>query len=265
MKLLYETQDAIRNHGFIDDLQRVGDFEVVSWDDWSDEGLVLLAERLAGDVVVFRARRPQAARFLEDQGIHLVNRAEVNRIANDKWQSFKLFLLLGVATVPSYRQVPHYPCVAKTTTGHGGEEVWLLESADDLPKTKNPLVFQPVISHVADVRAYIIGTEVVGAVKRSATDSFKANYSLGATIEKHVLTAAQQKDVVRIARALKSDYIGIDFLLLEDGQHVFNEIEDPVGARSFYQTHEENIAELLVNHLHKLEKNAPFRREDRPH
>lgn len=264
MKLLYETEDAKRNYGFIEELQRFGDFSLIEWDDWSTNGLRLLADTLASETVLFRARRPQAARFLEDQKIRLVNRAEVNRIANDKWQSYQLFLLLGVPVIPSYQKATEFPCVAKTADGHGGSEVWLLQSVQDMPNTSSLLIFQPVVQHQADVRAYVIGTEVVGAVKRSSSDSFKANYSLGGTVEKYILTAAQEKDVLRIARALKSDYVGIDFLLLEDGQHLFNEIEDPVGARSYYKTHEENIAELLVEHLRKSEKHAPFQQEDRP-
>ena len=264
MKLLYETADAERNHGFIEELQRFGEFELVKWDDWSDKGQAMLVDKLQGETVLFRARRPEAARFLEDHRIHLVNRAEVNRIANDKWQSYQLFLLLGAPAIPTYREATEFPCVAKTVDGHGGSEVWLVDTAEDIPDATSPLVFQPVIEHQADVRAYVIGTELVGAVKRSASGSFKANYSLGGSIEKYVLSAAQEKDVLRIARALNSDYIGIDFLLLEDGRHLFNEIEDPVGARSFYETHEENIAELLVEHMRKLEKYAPFRQEDRP-
>ncbi|MBF6633060.1 MAG: alpha-L-glutamate ligase, partial [Planococcus sp. (in: Bacteria)] len=39
MKLLYETKDAERNHGFIEELQRFGDFDLIQWDDWSEEGL----------------------------------------------------------------------------------------------------------------------------------------------------------------------------------------------------------------------------------
>ena len=264
MKLLYETADSKRNHGFIEELQRFGEFQLIEWDEWSKDGLRLLVDKLVGDTVLFRARRPEAARFLENQGIHLVNRAEVNRIANDKWQSYQLLLLLGVSTVPTYREAPEFPCVVKTADGHGGSEVWLVGSAEEIPAASSPLIFQPVVEHMADVRAYVIGTEVVGAVKRSASNSFKANYSLGATIEKYILTAAQEKDVLQIARALNSDYIGIDFLILEDGRHLFNEIEDPVGARSFYETHDENIAELLVEHIRKLEQHAPFRREDRP-
>ncbi|WP_223638271.1 RimK family alpha-L-glutamate ligase [Planococcus sp. 4-30] len=264
MKLLYETADAERNYGFIEELQRFGDFGLVQWDDWSEKGQAMLVDKLQGETVLFRARHPEAARFLEDQGIHLVNRAEVNRIANDKWQSYQLFLLLGVPSVPTHREATEFPCIAKTADGHGGSEVWLVDKAEDIPTAASPLIFQPVVEHQADVRAYVIGTEVVGAVKRSAKSSFKANYSLGGSIEKTVLSAAQEKDVLRIARALNSDYIGIDFLLLEDGRHLFNEIEDPVGARSFYETHDENIAELLVEHMRKLEKYAPFRREDRP-
>lgn len=263
MKLLYESQDALRNRGFIEELQRFGDFDLIQWDDWSDEGLHQLADLLAGELVVFRARQPKAARFLEDQGIHLINRAEVNRIANDKWRSFELFLMLGVPTIPSYRNASEYPCIAKTASGHGGSEVWLLESSEDIPTTTSPLLFQPVVAHQADIRVYVIGLEIVGAVKRISNDSFKANYSLGATVEKYILTAAQETDVLRIARALKSDYIGIDFLLLENGQHLFNEVEDPVGARSFYKTHVENIAELFFEHIQEIEKNAPFQREDR--
>ncbi|WP_298830433.1 alpha-L-glutamate ligase [uncultured Planococcus sp.] len=264
MKLLYETDDAERNYGFIEELQRFGEFELIKWDDWSENGQAMLVDKLQGETVLFRARRPEAARFLEDHGIHLVNRAEVNRIANDKWQSYQLFLLIGVQAIPTYREAMEFPCIAKTADGHGGSEVWLVDKAKDIPTAASPLVFQPVVEHQSDVRAYVIGTELVGAVKRSSKDSFKANYSLGGNIEKYVLSAAQEKDVLRIARALNSDYIGIDFLLLEDGRHVFNEIEDPVGARSFYETHEENIAELLVEHMRKLEKHAPYRQEDRP-
>lgn len=264
MKLLYETQDATRNREFIEELQRFGDFDLIQWDDWSDEGLHQLADLLVGELVVFRARQPKAARSIEDRGIHLVNRAEVNRIANDKRKSFELFMLLGLPTIPSYPQASEYPCIAKTSDGHGGAEVWLVESFEDIPTTTSPLLFQPVVEHQADVRVYVIGIEIVGAVKRVSTNSFKANYSLGAAIEKYVLTAAQEKDVLRIARALNSDYIGIDFLLLEDGQHLFNEIEDPVGARSFYKTHDENIARLFIEHLRKIEKHSPFQREDRP-
>ena len=259
MILLYETADAGRNQGFIKELQKFHDFDLIVWDDWSEEGLLKLAAQVKESLVLFRVRRPDASRFLEDRGIRLVNRAEVNRIANDKWQAHQLFLLLGVPAIPTLREAREFPCIVKTVDGHGGKQVVMAASSDEVPGFASNMIFQPVIDHIADVRAYVIGDEVVGAVKRSSPESFKTNYSLGGTAEKFRLTAAQEKDVLRIARALKSDYIGVDFLLLPDGLHLFNEIEDPVGARSFYETHQENIAELLALHLKKLEKKFPFR------
>lgn len=263
MIVLYETKDAVRNAGFIQELQKFGEFRLVQWNDWTEDGLSVLADTLQGELVLFRVRRPEATRFLEDRGVFLVNRAEVNRVANDKWQSFQLMQLLGVPVIPTYREAPAFPCVVKTVDGHGGMEVEVIASLDEISFQSGSLVFQPVVDHTADVRAYVIGNEVIGAVKRSSTDGFKANHSLGGSAEKYVLSAAQEQDVLKIVRALNSDYIGVDFLLLPDGRHVFNEIEDPVGARSFYETHDENIAELLVMHLRKIEKERPFRPKEK--
>lgn len=251
MILLYETADAQRNRAFILELQKFADFELVCWVDWRDSSLSQLADKLKGETVLFRCRRPLAARFLEDRGVRLVNRAEVNRIANDKWQSYQLMLMLGVPTIPTYRTPQEFPCIAKSVDGHGGREVEIIESAVSWVKFQSEVIFQPVIPHSADIRAYVIGGEVVGAVKRSSDSSFKKNFSLGGKVEKYSLDAIQEAEVLKIARALKADYIGVDFLVLEDGRHLFNEIEDPVGARSFYETHEENIAELLVRYIEK--------------
>lgn len=263
MIVLYEAVAAQHNQGFIYELKRFYSIELLTWDDWSDAGLEDLLPRVKGQSVFLRVRQPHAARFLEDHGVRLINRAEVNRIANDKWQSYQLFQLLGVPVIPTQKTPLALPHIAKTANGHGGSEVWLVESSEDVPVSESTVLYQPVIPHTADVRAYVIGKQIVGAVKRSATDSYKANYSLGASVERFELTATQRNDIEKIAKALKSDYIGIDFLLLEDGRHVFNEIEDPVGARSFYQTHDDNIAELLARHFTKLEQNYPFSDNDR--
>ncbi|HSP23170.1 MAG TPA: alpha-L-glutamate ligase, partial [Planococcus sp. (in: firmicutes)] len=216
MILLYEPADAERNREFIRELERFGDFDLLLWDDWSIAGLSALAAKLSGFTVLNRTRQPGAMRFLEDHGVRLMNRAEVNRIANDKWQSFGLLTLLGVPASPTYREPQAYPCVMKPVGGHGGHGVDIIHSPAEIPAFAPPLVFQPIVEHNGDVRAYVIGGKVVVAVKRSSAESFKANYTLGGEAAKYELSAAQEQDVFRIARALKSDYVGIDFLLLPD-------------------------------------------------
>ncbi len=98
----------------------------------------------------------------------------------------------------------------------------------------------------------MLGEEVLGAVKRiGPKDSFKSNFTLGGAVEKYILDSQQRAEVEKIAKALKSDYIGIDFLLLPDESWLFNEIEDPVGARSYYETTKEDIAEPIMKYIHE--------------
>ena len=115
------------------------------------------------------------------------------------------------------------------------------------------IIAQPYIETSAqDVRVFTIGEEIVGAVKRTGNGSFKSNYTLGGSIEKYTLSSWQKKEVTTIARALKSDYIGIDFLLLPDGRWLLNEIEDPVGARSLYVTHDFSVAKRLITYIKRI-------------
>ena len=53
------------------------------------------------DFILFRDRNPEKAVSFEQNGFRLMNRAEVNRIANDKLKTFELATLLGVPAVPT--------------------------------------------------------------------------------------------------------------------------------------------------------------------
>ena len=128
-------------------------------------------------------------------------------------------------------------------------------------KPKRLIAQTYIETNATDVRVFMLGEEVVGAVKRiGAENSFKSNFTLGGTVEKYTLNKQQVADVQKIAKALKSDYIGIDFLLLPDGNWLFNEIEDPVGARSYFQTTGEDIAIPIMDYINKklTKKSAPI-------
>lgn len=252
----YSKAEAVRNHAFIEDLINVSEKLGI------ELRLLTGVERPDSDTdfILFRDRDTGRAAQFEREGLRLFNRAEVNRIANDKLQTFELATLLGVPAVPTRRihsidEINSYPCVLKTVDGHGGNEVFLCTSAADakLFFTKfhdRKLIVQPFIeSGARDIRVFMIGNEVVGAVKRTGNGSFKSNYTLGGSVEKYILSSWLEKDVKTISRAIKSDYVGIDFLLLPDGRWLLNEIEDPVGARSLYITHEFSVAGELMKYI----------------
>ncbi|MBO0587104.1 ATP-grasp domain-containing protein [Sporosarcina sp. E16_8] len=258
----YSKAESVRNHLFIDDLiiesEKLGiELRLLTGDERPDSNT---------DFILFRDRDTGRAFQFERDGLRLFNRAEVNRIANDKLQTFELATLLGIPAVPTNRilsidEISSYPCVLKTVDGHGGNEVFLCTSAADtkLFFTKfhdRKLIVQPFIeSGARDIRVFMIGNEVVGAVKRTGNGSFKSNYTLGGSVEKYILSSWQEKDAKTISLAIKSDYVGIDFLLLPNGRWMLNEIEDPVGARSLYITHEFSVAGELMRYIkRKLSK-----------
>ncbi|MDW0118112.1 ATP-grasp domain-containing protein [Sporosarcina thermotolerans] len=257
----YSSKEAKRNHGFIDDLM-VHAAQL-------DLTMNLLVDNEEpdsdADFILFRDRNFDLSAKWESAGLHVINRSEVNRIANNKLKTFEFATLLGIPAVPTKRLksvdgIAAYPVILKTVDGHGGTEVYLCHTVNEAEQFLNQylsrqLIVQPYIeSNATDIRVFMLGDEVLGAVKRIGNDGFKSNYTLGGSVEKYILSSSQEKEVRKIARALKSDYIGIDFLLLPDGSWLLNEIEDPVGARSLYATHDFSVAQKLMERIN--ERNA---------
>lgn len=255
----YSSEEAQRNRGFIDDLMVHAE--------QLDIALNLLVddEEPDSDVdfILFRDRNLDLSVKWETAGFRVINRSEVNRIANNKLKTFEFATLLGIPAVPTKRlksidEISDYPVILKTVDGHGGTEVHFCNTVNEAEQILNTyhsrqLIAQPYIeSNATDVRVFMIGEEIIGAVKRIGNDSFKSNYTLGGSVEKYIPSSSQEKEVRRIAQALKSDYIGIDFLLLPDGSWLLNEIEDPVGARSLYVTHDFSVAQKLMERIYRL-------------
>lgn len=252
----YSSAEAERNRGFIDDLLKHAQMKKISL------SLIIDEEEpdADADFILFRDRNPSRSKRWEQVGFRMINRSEVNRIANDKLRAFELAALLGVAAVPTKKaesvfDIPTFPVVLKTSDGHGGKEVFLCQTMDEAEAffvqfAGRKTIVQPYIeSRATDIRVFMLGEEVLGAVKRTGSDSFKSNFTLGGSVERYILSSEQENDVRKIAKALKSDYIGIDFLLLPDGGWMLNEIEDPVGARSLYVTHDFSVAEKLLEYI----------------
>jgi len=256
--LIYELNEIERNQGFINLLIQAAKSNNIELSVIDDKQQIPDA-----DFFFFRARNPKLAKELEQRNIPMFNRAEVNVIANDKRKATQLVQLLGIATVPtrkiqSVTNLRDFPIVLKTVDGHGGSQVELINSLVNAEEFMSnyrdqTIIVQPFIeSNATDIRVFMLGKEVFGAVKRTGgKDSFKSNFTLGGTVEPYMLDSKQLAEVEKIATALKSDYIGIDFLLLPDGNWLFNEIEDPVGARSYYETTGKDIAVSIMAYIQK--------------
>ncbi len=261
--IYYEKEDAVRNRWFIDELISAGAAHNM------EVHLLASDEELPSDAdfLIYRGRDFEKSQRFEQQGIVIVNRSEVTRIANDKYQTFQLATMLGIPAIPTHvltssDQVRTYPVVLKTADGHGGTDVHLCNDAAEVDEIRTiyaniQLLVQPYIENDgSDIRLYVIGEEVVGAVRRRGTDSFKANVALGGTAQRFDAPTPLRDFAQRIAKGLKSDYVGVDFIQRNDGVWLLNEIEDPVGARALYETSELNVAHEVMQHIHKKITNA---------
>lgn len=134
--------------------------------------------------------------------------------------------------------------IIKSVTGHGGAEVMLLsdycnnhaklgvQEKDASDYYADKYIIQPVMAgYTSDIRVYLTGNEIIGAVKRTANGGFKSNYSLGGSIDLYEPDGCILDLVKKIITIDEFAYIGIDFLFAEGKMPVFNEIEDVVGAK----------------------------------
>ena len=286
--MIYAKADAIKNERYIDFYKEEGKlrgikFEVVlieyltfgiSNHSWY---LKYQGETIkAPDFVVCRTIYPLLSSQLESMGIPVFNNALVARICNDKALTYQYVAQLDIPMVEtsfcraleleSKLEEMYYcaPVVFKAVAGHGGSQVFIYDknSSERTAQAKSireglfgsDFVVQPLTgSRHQDLRVYVIGKEIIAAVLRTAQEGFKSNFSLGGKVELYSLNEQEKALVKQIIQLFDFGLVGIDFIVGDEGQLIFNEIEDVVGARMLYQCSDINLVgrylEYIVSHM----------------
>ena len=207
--ILYNREDAKRNAGYIDfykvegeklgiemHLLYIEDIEFgVQYDEWY---LCYQGKEMdKPDFAIVRMNYPLLSRQLELLEIPVFNSSFVASVCNDKAQTYQYVAKTGVAMVDSrfvhksflleQLNTVKRPFVVKSVSGHGGSQVFLVEDGDDIvpvyEKLDDHVVIQPLASSKKqDLRVYIVGNEMVGAVLRTGKDGFRSNFSLGGVL-----------------------------------------------------------------------------------
>ena len=237
------------------------------------------------DFAIVRTISPLLSFCLEKAGTRVYNRAEVSWICNDKRLTYAVLSCTGIPVMktrfcdgfsepdfdgaaecfspPSdfaeadqlYTDLPEYPAVIKSASGHGGKEVFLAENQSELAACRYRLGDKPYVLQELcrpwgrDLRVYILGGKVLASILR-VSDSFRSNFSLGGQAQLYSLNEQEMALVKKIIGVFpaQTDFIGIDFLVSEDGL-VFNEIEDVVGTRMLYACTDLDAAEELIHYI----------------
>ncbi len=159
------------------------------------------------------------------------------------------------------RRVGGAPCVVKSTEGTHGSGVFLVNSSQQarqlvfqmLERGMRPLVQEYVKeSHGSDIRALVVGGEVVASMRRKAHGSeFRSNFHLGGSVSGVDLSDKQREIAIRSAQTLGLEVAGVDMLESERGPLVL-EVNSSPGLEGIEGATRVNVAAKVADHLKNL-------------
>lgn len=210
---------------------------------------------------IVRTIDPFFTKQLEMLGTSCYNSSFVAEIANNKAKTHQYICSLGIPMADTIycrgyvQENLLFPFIAKEVHGRGGKSVYLVENKEQLaalPKEGEWLIQRPAVFG-KDVRVFVVGKKVIAAVLRSSATNFKANYTLGGSASLYELSQEEMALIQKIIDAFDFGMVGIDFIFDEQGQFLFNEIEDVVGSRTLSALSDINIVreylEFIKSHL----------------
>ena len=168
------------------------------------------------------------------------------------------------------RRVGGTPCVVKSTEGTHGSGVFLVKSFPQarqlvyqmLERGMRPLVQEYIEeSHGSDVRALVVGGEVVASMRRKAHGSeFRSNFHLGGTVSSVELTEEQEEIAVRATQTLDLELAGVDMLDSGRGPLVL-EVNSSPGLEGIERATRSNVAGKVAERLSSLFASAQQQKE----
>ena len=270
--LIYKREDYEKNKWFAEQFIKHGSRYHLDLQLIFTEELSLLIENgrlfvyrdgmmIRPDFVINRSRNSQISLHFELMGCRVFNNSQVTDICNNKAKTHQIINSHGIKSVKTLisindeQSLLKFPFILKTNSGHGGKEVFKVHNRAELHEQMD--IFKPdeVIQQEicdnpgVDVRVFVMGKEIIGAVKRYSSKSFKSNFSLGGHAERYCLTQSQRNLVNQIGGILDFDFVGIDFLIDQNGEFLFNEIEDAVGTRTLYQHYEYDVVQMYLEYI----------------
>ena len=226
------------------------------------------------DFVFYLDKDIYLARELEKAGYRLFNKADFIKLCDDKmltkikrsnlgiqmpktFASPLVYSKLKSSNLEFLSKISHelgYPMVVKKIYGSLGEGVYLVNNYRELKSLykkiyRNPLVFQEFISSSfgRSVRVMVVNEKVIGGFERCNSKDFRSNF--GTTASGTTLIDNKEFfDVAgKIAKELKIEYAGFDFLYGDHGEPILCEINSNAFFQEFEKVTQINVAEKVVD------------------
>ena len=156
------------------------------------------------------------------------------------------------------RAVGGYPFVLKKLKGTQGEAVFLINDVDKAHRKlgkyirkRKPFLIQEFIkeSKGSDLRCFVVGGKVVGAMRRNAADGdFRANIHAGGTGETVHLSPEEHDMAVKATALLKLPIAGVDILQSDKGPLLL-EVNSSPGLQGIEKATGKDIAAEIIRYI----------------
>jgi ribosomal protein S6--L-glutamate ligase len=159
--------------------------------------------------------------------------------------------------IPAIERIGGAPVIIKLLEGTQGVGVILADSIkiaeaiiETLQTAKQNVLVQGFVaeSKGRDVRAFVIGDQVVGAMRRVAQgDEFRSNVHRGGRVEKVELDDHYRETAIRAAQIMGLRVAGVDMLEGKDGPQVM-EVNSSPGLEGIEKATQTDIAGAIVDY-----------------
>ena len=225
--------------------------------------------------------RVDALHWIEDRGIPVINPARAIERSVDKFYTTALLHEAGLSTPETVVCEGADDAMAAVTRmldegadailkplfgsmGHGLARVGDREVAwrviRTLAQLKSVFYVQRAIEHRGvDIRAFIVGGRVLGAIERVAVEGdWRTNVARGGTARAIELAAPWREMAVRAAAAVGADYAGVDLIESRDGRAYVIEVNGIPGWQGLQRATGIDVSAAIVDHLvRRLQAGAP--------
>jgi RimK family alpha-L-glutamate ligase len=214
--------------------------------------------------VIFRM---DALRVLESEGVRVINSPRAIECGVDKYYAAALLEDAGLPTprtivcerledaLAAFEQLGG-DVVLKPLFGSEGRGIVRVTDPDTAYRALRALELgryiycvQEFVPHgLADIRAFVIGDRVIGAMTRTGAD-WKTNAAQGASVQACDLSPELEEMSVRAARAVGADHAGVDILPCAAGGYSVVEVNTIPGWRALLGATGIDAGQELVDHV----------------
>lgn len=159
------------------------------------------------------------------------------------------------------RAVGGYPFILKKLKGTQGEAVFLINDVDKAHRKlrkyirkRKPFLIQEYISESkgSDLRCFVVGGKVVGAMKRiAANGDFRANIHAGGKGVPVDLTPEERDMAIRATTLLQLPIAGVDILQSDNGPMLL-EVNSSPGLQGIEKATGKDIASEIIRYIERM-------------